>query len=254
MEVKRLICATLVALFPIAQSYSQPRSVTRPDRVTIVSRQIKIVRNGKFARDVPGRRIATIRYPFVTGLRDPNILRKVRSLLYFENIFDTTLQEYREWNSLDDFDYVVNYNANYILDVTFTQVGTAAYPDSQSKTIVINLKTGNVIKAQDAFVEARFSELASMINEKLQAEVAELIKTAQSHEDGPSIIEALKDFKFEIKNLDDFSISRDGVTFLYDAGLPHVHEAFEPEGHYLFSYSSLKPFIKPGGPLSPFVR
>jgi hypothetical protein len=254
MEVKRLICATLLALFPIAQSYSQPRSVTRPDRVTIFPKQIKIVRSGKFARDVPSRRIATIRYPFVAGLPDKTILRKVRSLLYFENIFDTTLQEYREWNWLDEFDYVINYNGDYLLDVTFTQVGTAAYPDSQSKTIVINLKTGNVIKAQDAFVEARFPELASMINEKLQAEAAEMIKSASGHEDGPSIVEALKDLKFEVKNLDDFSISKAGVTFLYDVGFPHVHEAFEPEGHYLFSYSSLKPFIKPGGPLSPFVR
>ena len=203
---------------------------------------------------MPTRKRATIRYPFVSGLPNPIILRKVRSLLHYENIFDTSLKEYREWNWLDEFDYVVNHNADYLLDVTFTQVGTAAYPDSQSKTIVINLKTGNVVKARDVFVEEKLPELARMVNEKLQTEAAEMIKAASGHEDGPSIVEALKDLKFEVKNLDDLSISKDGVTFLYDVGFPHVHEAFEPEGRYLFSYSTLKPFIKPGGPLAQSVK
>ena len=247
------VCTILLILFPIAQTLSQPRSV-HSDRVTITPKHIKIVRTGKFARDVPSRKIATIRYPIVSGLRDQTILRKVRSLLHYENVFDTSLKEYREWNWLDEFDYVVNYNANYILDVTFTQVGTAAYPDSQSKTIVINLETGNVLKARDIFVEARFPELAKAVDEKLQAEVAELIKAANGHEDGPSIIEALKDLKFEVKHLDDFSISKDGVTFLYDAGFPHVHEAFNPNGHYLFPYATLHSFIKPGGLLAPLVN
>src|SRR4030095_7202229 len=158
MKVKGLICATLVALFSITQSYSQPRSVTRPDRVTIVPKQITIIRTGQFARQSPSRKRATIRYPFVSGLRNQTILRKVRSLLHYENVFDTSFKQYREWNWLDEFDYVVNYNADYILDVTCTQVGAAAYPDSQSKTIVVNLKTGNVLKARDLFVDERLTE------------------------------------------------------------------------------------------------
>jgi hypothetical protein len=254
MEVKRLICATLLALFPIAQSYSQPRSVTRPDRVTIFPKQIKIVRTGKFARDVPSRRIATIRYPFVAGLPDKTILRKVRSLLYFENIFDTTLQEYREWNSLDTFDYVVNFNGNYILDVTFTQSGQAAEPYFTSKSIPVFLKTGAVLKANDVFNIDRLAELAHAVDEKLQNELTELIQSAKLHQDGASIVDALNDMKFDVKNLDDFSVSKDGISFLYDSGFPHAHWAFNPKGRYLFPYSTLQSFIKPTGPLAPFLK
>lgn len=250
----RPICILLLSLFPVVQGSSQSRSIAHPDRVTIVTKQVLIVRTGKFARDVPSRRKATIRYPFVSGLRNKAVLLKVRQLVHFENVFDTSLREYREWNWLDEFDYVINYNADYILDLTFTQIGTAAYPDSQSKTISINLKTGNILKASDLFVEESFAELAKAVDEKLRVEVVELIKAAKGHEDGASIVEALEELKFEVKNLDDFSINQDGVTFLYDVGFPHVQSGFEPEGRYLFSYSSLKPFIRPDGPIAKFLR
>ena len=237
-----------------AQGFSQSGPVGRTDRVTIVPKQILIVRNGKLARVVPSRRKATIRYPFVSGLRDRVVLRKVRSLLHFENIFDSSLREYRQWNWLDEFDYVVNYNADYILDITFTQIGTAAYPDSQSKTLSINLKTGNALKAADVFVVEKFPELARAVDAKLQIEVADMIKAAKGHEDGPSIVEALKDLKFEVQNLNDFSVNQEGVTFLYDVGFPHVHSGFEPEGRYLFRYPTIETFIKPGGPLGPLLK
>lgn len=250
----RRLCILLSVPLLLVNAYAQPRSPARADRVIIVPKQIVIVRSGEFVRRVPGRKKATIRYPFVSGLRDQKVLSKVRALLNFEKIFDTSLKEYREFNWLDEFDYEVNYNADYLLDITFTQFGTSAYPDSQSRTIVINLRTGNVLKARDIFVEEKFTELARAVDEKLQTEVAELIQAAKTNEDGPSIVEALKDLKFEVKNLDDLSISKDGVTFLYDVGFPHVHQAYEPVGRYLFSYSTLKPFVKPGGPLAPFVK
>ena len=52
----------------------------------------------------------------------------------------------------------------------------------------------------------------------------------------------------------DFQVGEKGITFLYDAGLPHVIEAFEPEGRYFFTYSELQRYINRGGPLGQFVR
>ena len=178
-------------------------------------------------------------------------------MLSVGNIFETSLKEYRENNWLDEFDYVVNYNANKILDVTFTQSGMAAYPDSQSRTISIDLRTGNVITAKDIFVEARLAELARLVDAKLQADIAEVILAAKADRQltaGSSIVEVLEEVKFEVKDLDNFSINQTGVTFLYEVGFPHVHRAYEPNGHYLFSYLELKPFIKPMGPLGQFVK
>ncbi|HSE33008.1 MAG TPA: hypothetical protein VLA93_15655 [Pyrinomonadaceae bacterium] len=245
-----LLALTLLAL--PAQTYSQSGS-----KATIVRKQIVIVRSGKFAKDFPDRKRATISYPFVTGLRNAVVLRKVRSLLSVGNVFETSIREYRENNWLDEFDYVVNHNANNILDVTFTQSGMAAYPDTQSRTISINLRTGNAIKASDLFVEAKLQELTRLADSKLQEEVAEIIKAAKedrSLPDASSIVGALEQAKFEMKDLDNLSINKDGVTFLYQLGFPHVHRAFEPVGRYLFSYSELKPFIKPTGPLGQFVK
>ena len=60
--------------------------------------------------------------------------------------------------------------------------------------------------------------------------------------------------KFGTENLDDFSVGAKGITFLYDAGLPHVIKAFEPEGRYFFSYSELTPYLNRTGPLGQFIR
>ena len=244
-------------LLVIAFTVFLPVQIHSQSKATIIRKRIEIVRSGKFAKDFPDRKRAIINYPFVTGLNDRVVLRKVRSLLSVENVFETSLKEYRENNWLDVFDYVVNYNANNILDVSFTQSGMAAYPDSQSRTIPIDLRTGNVITAKDVFVVTKLAELARLVDAKLQADIAKVILAAKADRqltEASSIVEALEEVKFEVKDLDDFSINKDGVTFLYEVGFPHAHRAFEPGGHYLFPYSSLKPFIKPTGPLGQFVK
>jgi hypothetical protein len=245
-----LVGFALVAL----PTYSQSTS-----KATLVRKRIVIVRSGQFAKDFPDRTRATISYPLVTSVPKPATLSKVRSLLSVGNVFETSLKEYRENNWLDEFDYVVNYNANNILDVTFTQSGMAAYPDTQSRTISIDLRTGNAIKANDLFLEAQMPELVRLSDAKLQAELAQIIKAAKEDRtlqvaEASSIVELLQSVKFEVKDLDSFSINKDGVTFLFEVGFPHVHRAFEPDGHYLFSYSELKPFIKPNSPLAQFVK
>ena len=250
LVTRAMLLLVALAVFLPAQIHSQSKA-------TIIRKRIVIVRSGKFAKDFPDRKRATISYPFVTGLNDRVVLRKVRSLLRVDNVFQTSLKEYRENNWLDEFDYGVNYNANNILDVTFTQSGMAAYPDSQSRTIPIDLRTGNVITAKDVFVVAKLAELARLADAKLQADIAKVILAAKANRqltEASSIVEALEEVKFEVKDLDDFSINKDGVTFLYEVGFPHVHRAFEPGGRYLFSYSSLMPFIKPTGPLGQFVK
>lgn len=246
----------LVFVLPL-QVHAQSRVSTTSDKVTITRKEMVITRRGKSVRLLPHKRTATIAYPLVSGLRDRTILVRVQSLLSVERVFNTTLKQYRESSWLDEFDYEVNYNANYILDITFWQAGSAAYVDSESRYIPIDLKTGRIIKARDAFVGDKLLELASAVNAKLKEEVAEQIKAVKedsSFDDPSIIIKDLEAFRFELKNLDDFSINAEGVTFHYDASLPRILVAFEPVGEYLFSYSTLKPFIKPTGPLAQFVK
>ena|GEM_PF-4825083 len=110
----------LVLASPLASAQTRANRLT--DRVTITRRKITLVRTGETARNFPERRKASVVYPVVSGLPDPAVLRRVRAILQFKNIFGSTLAEYRENAWLEEFDYQVNYNQNYILDLTFCRV------------------------------------------------------------------------------------------------------------------------------------
>lgn len=230
-----------------------------PGSATIQRRRIVIVRTGERARQFPELRRATISYPVVSGIADPAVLKKVRALLEVRNVFQTSLAEYRQEAWLIEFDYKVNYNKNDILDITFWQEGEGAYPDTQHKHFAISLKTGEVIKAADAFTPDSLPRLAELANAKLRAEVAELkVEMAKDKEmdagGRDSIAESLDALTFGVENLDEFQVSDRGVTFLYDAGFPHVIQALQPDGDYFFSHAELSPFVRRGGPLGVFVK
>lgn len=220
--------------------------------VLIQKRRIVIVRRGKFVRDFPERRRAIVNYPVVLGPRNSAVLNKVRALFDFKNIFDTSLAEYRADTWLSEFDYKVNYNRNFILDITFVQDGIGAYPDTHTKHLAINLRTGELIKAADAFDSALLDKLAALVDEKLQAENQATIR--DSGDDRETARDLVKDLKIKVSDLDDFSISDKGVTFLYDAGFPHAVQALQPVGRYFFSFAELKSYIRRDGPLALFVR
>ncbi|HEV7843870.1 MAG TPA: hypothetical protein VGO69_09235, partial [Pyrinomonadaceae bacterium] len=134
----------------------------------------------------------------------------------------------------------------------FMQEGSGAYPDTHTKHFAINLRNGELIKAADAFNSSSLDELAALVDKKLQAENQATIR--DSGNDSETARDLLKDLKFKASDLDDFSISDKGVTFLYDAEFPHVVQALQPVGQYFFSFSELKPFIKREGPLAMFIQ
>ncbi len=218
-----------------------------------------LVRSARLAKQFPERKTATVTYPVISGLSDRAVLQRIRALLDFKNIFDTSLKEYREDAWLTEFGYDVNYNRNFLFDITFTQSGVAAYPDVHTKHFLINLKNGRIVKASEAFLVDKFGVLAALVDQKLQAELKEINAEAKKNSNFEaseieSIIEGQEQMKFTTENLKDFSVSDKGITFLYDAGLPHAIQAFEPEGQYFFSYSDLTPYLNRGGPLGQFVR
>ena len=251
----------LLLFLLVPNNYSQPATqstAARTDRVIVKSRTIVIVRRGKIARDFPEKRQATIKFPVISGLADARVLRNVQTILQIKNVFDTSVAEYREDNWLEEFDYKVNYNKNHILDLTFSQSGSGAYPDSQTKHFAINLNNGTPIKAADAFAPNKLGSLAELVKAKFQAELSQILKDLAESKSDPEDIriarEAQDALEFKLSDIDDFSIGDKGVTFLYDAGYPHAIQAFEPNGEYFFSYSELKPYIKREGPLGQFVQ
>jgi hypothetical protein len=172
-------------------------------------------------------------------------------------VFDSSVDDYRQVAWLEEFSYRVNYNRNHILDITFTQSGTGAYPDTHTKHFVINLKDGKLIKGPDVFLNEKLESLATLVNSKLQSELKQILKEnsgpKSDAEDTRIIKESQEVLEFKVQNLDDFSVGTKGITFLYDAGYPHAIKAFEPTGRYFFNYSALKPYIKHEGLLGQFV-
>ena len=255
-----LLTAGLALVTLLSYSAQTQTAQSRParDRAIIQRRKIVLVRSAELARQFPERKTAIVTYPVISGL-NPTALRRVRSLLTFKNIFDYSLEDYRNDAWLTEFTFVVNHNADYLLDITFTQSGMAAYPDEQSKHFLMDIRTGKKVIAEDAFQIAKLETLAALVDKKLQDEIESHKRdNAGSSDIDPIQKESINDayavLKFEIKDLDDFSVSQKGITFLYDAGFPHVIKALEPQGRYLFSFEELKPYIRADGPLGQFVR
>ena len=236
---------------------SAAKPSTTDEHAIIQRHRIVLVRRPKLTRGSPYKERATVVYPIVSGLSAP-VLRRVRAVFDFKNIFDYSLKEYREDTWLDEFGYKVNYNGNHLLDITFSQSGSAAYPDDQTKHFLINLRNGRVIKASDVFLTAKLETLSVMVDRKLKDELQEILKSLRDSKSDPEDVqtasEAQEPLEFKVENLDEFSVGKKGVTFLYDAGYPHVIRALEPEGRYFFTYSELKPFIKRDGPLGQFIQ
>lgn len=260
-----LLALSLFPIAPVSPSYcsalAQFTSSSLPgadSRLYVRRRRIVLVRSGKVAREFPQRKTAIVTYPVIGGLSNAAALQKARSILLINNVFDSSLKDYRDDAWLTEFTYQVNFNGNYIFDITFVQSGVGAYPETHSRHFIIDLKRGEILTASDVFDLERMNTLAALVDQKLQAElrqIEESIKAAGLDVEGArSLHETLAGMKFEVRNLDDFSVGKNGVTFLYDAGLPHAIKAFEPVGQYFIAYSEIKPYIRPDGLLGQFVR
>ena len=224
--------------------------------ITITPKKTNYTRKGVEAH----RRNVSVRYPIVGGAIKPAVKTKLENTISYWRNFETTLKESLSDTWLSSLDYKVNYNQNGILDISLTQEGVGAYPDSQTVNLVIDLRTGEQVKFADVFKSDSLAKLAEMVDKKLQAEKQQIMQQIDKGEYGTSqdektqAKEIIADLKFTAEDFKEFSVNDKGVTFLYDAGFPHATEALQPEGRYFFSYTELKAFIKPESVLGQFVR
>jgi len=195
----------------------------------------------------------TIRYPKVAGLSTA-LNKNVQDSISYERALKLNLkEELSEYQWLEEADYEVNYNKKGVLVITLSMEGTAAYPSSVSKTVVLDLKTGDRVTPQNAFTN--LAGLAAMCKKAQKAEIAssiEEIKKDNPDEQDPQSL--FSDADFKIKDLNNFSVNDQGVTFQYNYGFPHVIQALQPDGQFFFDWSALKPYIKAGSLLRRLVR
>lgn len=214
----------------------------------------------------------TVRYPIIEGIKSESVLYKINSVLSYEKVFDVSLIEAIDggvW--LSELDYKVNLIKRPLLDLTFFMEGVGAYCWGTSQNVVANFETGQQLKANDLFKDEALERLASIVNEFVQIDLKKALlleeiyscdeiqieidsQSISSEDKSDWIEERFSHNKFEIENLNHFSINEDGIYFIYDFGFPHVIKALEPEGRYYFPFSSLKQLMKENGIMGKFIQ
>src|SRR5688572_12409977 len=121
MQPLILVFLSFLSLSVYAAQPARAASKPSDDHVIIQRRRLVLVRPRSLAREFPHKKTAIVIYPVISGLRNPAVLRRVRTALDFKNIFDYSLDEYRNDTWLSEFSYTVNYNRDYMLDITFQQ-------------------------------------------------------------------------------------------------------------------------------------
>ncbi len=251
MKIRNLLVILAIAAFS---------SIAFSQTVIITPKKTVYTRKGKVT--FKEKRNFTVTYPLFNGTMPVAAKKKLENTISYWRVFETTLAEYLKDNDwLNNGYYKVNYNKNDILDIALTLEGSAAYPDSQTVDLVVDLKTGEQVGINDIFKAESLPKLAEMTDKKLKAETAMISKRIDKGEFGKedketddSIKEQLNGLQFTTDSFNEYSVSDKGVTILYDAGFPHVIKALQPDGRYFFTWAQVKPFIKADGLLGKFIR
>lgn len=184
----------------------------------------------------------------------PALSKKIETAISYEKNNNFNLkEEMGEFQWLEDASYEVKYNKNGFLDIVLSMEGSAAYPSSFNKEVVVDTKNG--VQITPAGVFTNLKGLAAKIKSAQQAEIKKAIvqiKKDNPEEENPANL--FTESNYTVKNLDEFSVSDKGVEFLYNYAFPHAIQAWQPDGRYFFSWAQLKPFVKTDGLFGKFVR
>jgi hypothetical protein len=235
-----------------AEALPQTKS-NSPSSGVYLKPKIAVFSFGKKGAAFPDYKEARIQYPVASGLTDAVILQKVQTAISLKQVVGQSLaemqQEYKENQWLTEVSYIVNYNRDNLLDLTYTILGVGAYPSGFEKRVSVNLKTGQKLRAKDLFKAEALGAIAQAIDQMMQKEIQQKIAEVKQQEPEP-VTDLFANHRFQTKNLEDFTISATGITFHYSFEFPHVVKAIEPSGAYLIPYAKLIRYIRQDGALA----
>ncbi len=239
MKIKPILCAIVIGLSAVA-GFSQ---------TVVITPKKTLYRRPKPLYDF--KKTFTVRRP-IAKAATPALSRKITSLISPEKVLELNIrEELSEYQWLEEADYKVLFNRNGVLCVELWMTGTAAYPDSVTKRVVVSSRTGTAVRTAGVFQD--LPALARMVK---KAQAAEIIVATKEMKSDPAVRpeDLFAETDFAVRDFDQFSVNAKGVTFYYDYGFPHVLQGLQPEGEYHFSWTQLKPFVRSGGLLARFVR
>ncbi len=243
MKIRISLALILIAVFCIGISAQS---------VVVTGKKVTYTRKKPFS---DYKRTFTINYPKIKASTRA-LSKKIEAAISYSSVLHLDLKdELDDLQWLDEADYQVGYNKNGILSIALSMSGSAAYPDGVTKRVIVDLKTGKRVTTNDLFTNV--PGLLSLVKKAMDKEIAQAVvdikKDPENNEQDPE--ELFKDSaQYNPLKLDDFSVAGNGVTFYYDYGFPHVIQALQPAGEFMFTWKQLKPYIKAGGLLSRLGR
>lgn len=244
-----------VAALPLTLALAAPVLAAPPTEVVLPGDPppLALVRKEKVVK-VDGETVK-LAYPTLAPAHGDDAGRAghdaVEAALALPNVLKVTLADLErdaKDGSVTGLDYTVDYNAQGILELTYTLETMGAYPSSDVTHVLLDARTGAPITAAKAFDPSKLAELARMADKALRAEIDKALSDPDP--DAREIIEGYKDTHFGVGNLDPFEVSADGVTFLYDYDFPHVAQALQPPGRFHFAWLEIQPSLAKGSPLA----
>jgi hypothetical protein len=197
------------------------------------------------------KRTFTIKRP-IARASTPALSKKITAAVNPEKVLEINIkEEINEYQWLEEAGYKILYNQQGLLCMELWMTGTAAYPDSVTKTVVVDIAKGNRVAITDVFKD--LATLAPLVRSKQKAEVEKATKEMKSDPDADPE-QLFSETNFKVEDFGQFAVDAKGVSFLYDYGFPHVLEALQPDGRYHFTWNELRPFIRTDGLLARFVR
>lgn len=170
---------------------------------------------------------------------------EVNKNLSYENIIweklDYTLSNFKECECwIVNISYIINYDKDDLLDISFMIETSWAYLDFYNKYITIDLDKWKLVKLDDLLDSSKYDDLIKILNIKLEENIQETIDKNLEW-----ITEALieREFVFTNDNLYSFTLWEEWITFYYNFWFPHVIKAIEPKSSLFLNYEELKDFI-----------
>lgn len=240
------LCFLGLNVFSIETVLSQDTKTFPGGGVQIEKKTLKKKNPGydeeEYGTEGPWEKYQIIKTPAISGMKDIAVQEKINHILGPEEI----LKGYED--SLNTADYEVHFNRDHILSLTFT-LGTAGATGRRSIEFNrnIDLRTGRLITAAEAFTHSKIDKLLM------------LVKRLKTREENKAAAELSKDHEygnhFKIADLNNFYIDDKGLTFVYNYDIRgSLREGKMPIDHYFISYEELKVYINPEGPLGIFVK
>ena len=236
MKKNQFLTITII-LLSVTFGFAQESVQITPKKITYT----------RTAENIPDfKKKIDVTYPIISG--KSKSLDKVREAISYWKNFDTNLDEIKFEAYTYELTYDVNYNGNGILDLVLTNAGAGAYPSEHHINLVIDVTNGKLLKIRDVFKNR--DQLYKMIEKAHQVEIKNVISKVNAQLNDQSriyysvefLINQSKNFH-SIYEIEKFTVSDKGVTFLFDYNFPHIAKADEPSGRYFFTWKQLKPFL-----------